>query len=60
MTALSVPENLLAIGQAAHTLEAAFSLVKDLDHRTYLLVNGNARGFSGTSLGESVLCPLTP
>ena len=60
MTVLSVPENLLAIGQAAHTLEAAFSLVKDLDHRTHLLVNGNATGFSGTSLGESVLCPLTP
>ena len=59
MTALSVPENFVAIGQAAHTIDAAFSLVKDLSHRTHLLVNGNATGFSGTSHGGSVLCPLT-
>lgn len=61
MTVLFVPENYLAIGQAAHTLEAAFSLVRDLDHQTYLLVCGNTTGFSGASHGEeSVLCPLTP
>jgi tagaturonate epimerase len=59
MTSLSVPEGFHAIGQAAHTDEAAFSLVKDLAHRTYLLVNGSATGFSGTTYGESVVCPLT-
>ncbi|MEE8593488.1 MAG: tagaturonate epimerase family protein [Candidatus Bipolaricaulota bacterium] len=59
MTTLSVPEGFHPIGQAAHTHEAAFSLVKDLAHRTYLLVNGNATGFSGPSHGESVVCPLT-
>lgn len=60
MTALSVPENFLAVGKPAHTIDAAFSLVKDPKHRTHLLVNGNTNGFSGTPVGESVLCPLTP
>jgi len=56
---LSVPEGFRAIGQAAHTNEAAFSLVRDAENRTLLLVQGNANGFSGTLDGESTLCPLT-
>ena len=59
MTMLSVPENFVAIGQAAHTVDAAFSLVNDPKRQTHLLVSGNISGFSGTSHGESMICPLT-
>ena len=59
MTLLSVPGGLRPIGQASYANEAAFSLVRDPENRTLLLVTGEAKGFSGTSHGESVLCPLT-
>jgi hypothetical protein len=59
MTLLSVPAGLCPIGRAAYADKAAFSLVRDSEHRTFLLVSGDANGFSGTSHEESVLCPLT-
>jgi len=59
MTLLSVPGGLRPIGQVSHANDAAFSLVRDSKHRTFLLVTGGAAGFSGTQHGESVLCPLT-
>ena len=59
MTTLAVPEGFRAIGQAAHSDEAAFSLVGDSEYRTFLLVIGDTEGFSGALHGESLLCPLT-
>jgi hypothetical protein len=59
MTLLSVPEGFRAIGQASYADKTAFSLVRDTEHRTFLLVSGDAEGFSGASHGEAILCPLT-
>lgn len=59
MTMLSVPESFMTLGQAAHNMDAAFALVRDLSHQSYLLVSGNAEGFSGEDQGGSLLCPLT-
>ena len=59
MIALSAPEGFRAIGQAAHTHEAAFSLVRDAENVTSLLVQGDASGFTGALEGASTLCPLT-
>lgn len=59
MTLLSVPEGFRAIGQASYADKTAFSLVRDSEHRTFLLVSGDATGFSGTSHEESVVCPLS-
>jgi len=60
MTTLAVPEGFRAIGQVAHTDDGVFSLVRDSEYRTFLLVNGEVTGFTGTSIGGSILCPLTP
>lgn len=59
MTLLSVPAGFCPIGRAAYTDKAAFSLVRDSEHRTFLLVTGKAEGFSGIPHEESVVCPLT-
>ena len=56
---LPVPEGFRVMGRSASTDEAAFSLVRDSEYRTFLLVQGDAEGFSGALHGESVLCPLT-
>ena len=56
---ISAPKGFRAIGQASYTNDAAFSLVRDSEDRSFLLVQGDAKGFVGTLEGEIVLCPLT-
>lgn len=57
---LSVPEGFRTLGRSASTDEAALSLVRDSEDRSFLLVQGDTEGFSGALHGESLLCPLTP